>query len=169
MTIVNVKNVNVNYMSFQLLTVLVNSFWVSVVTHACLAVTELPGRSDQWYGGIGVTVLPTNQRQLLALDYPGGDTEKWENRKTNSRLSLIVVTSLLSHNLIPDTLCFFRCVFWVGHCMGGANLLYFSAFMIYPEQSPNNISKNIPPCFHDTCSHLFGLLMSFFFFFSTVN
>lgn len=76
---------------------------------------------------------------------------------------MIVVTSLLSHNLIPDTLYFFRCVFWVGHCMGGANLLYFSAFMIYPEQSPNNISKNIPPCFHDTCSHLFGLLMSFFF------
>lgn len=33
--------------------------------------SELPGRSNKWHGGIGVTVLPADQRQPLALYYPG--------------------------------------------------------------------------------------------------
>lgn len=37
--------------------------------YLCAALAELPGRSNKRHGGIWVTVLATDQRQLFALNY----------------------------------------------------------------------------------------------------
>lgn len=48
-----------------------------------VALTELPGRSNERHCGIGVTVLAADQRQVLTLDYSTGVQEKIKRNKYN--------------------------------------------------------------------------------------
>lgn len=43
---------------------------------------DVPGGSDEWHGDVGVTVLPADQRQTLALYYPVGGDEDAVNTST---------------------------------------------------------------------------------------
>lgn len=54
--------------------------------------SELPGRSDKWHGGIGVAVLPTDQRQLLALNYPEEIHKETERESKQTQLLCVYTT-----------------------------------------------------------------------------